>query len=272
MTDPDQAPESKSSKRSDVAKTHEGVAGGVAAAIQEYEEVLSRHGGSSCDRFILMALRNQNVVQSITEHIAGGKFFVGVYCPSIPGIPEEARVVFEFQCLPPKICILPNLFLVVLNAFTGRVLRIIDPYYPGFEQQLPTATESDTAREVSPAAQHPSLAAHHPSLAAHHPSLAAHHPSLAAHHPSLAAHHPSLAAHHPSLAAHHPSLAAHHPSLAAHHPSLAAHHPSLAAHHPSLAAHHPSLAAHHPSLAAHHPSLAAHHPSLAAHHPSLAGE
>jgi hypothetical protein len=244
----------------------------IKTAIEEYEDAVTKYGGSPCDRYIFMAMHDKKVQLAFVRHIANSELFIGAYCLSGPGIPEEARVVFDFRCLPPRICLLPNLFLVVLNAFTGRVLRLVDPYFPGMEQSAIGAGEHSKVPEqaTQPAAHHPSLAAHHPSLAAHHPSLAAHHPSLAAHHPSLAAHHPSLAAHHPSLAAHHPSLAAHHPSLAAHHPSLAAHHPSLAAHHPSLAAHHPSLAAHHPSLAAHHPSLAAHHPSLAAHHPSLA--
>lgn len=213
------------------------VASGLAAAVEAYEEALSKHGGSPCDRYILMAVHDSRVQQAIAKHIASGEFFIGAYCPTGPGIPEEARVVFEFRCLPPKICLLPNLFLVVLNAFTGRVLRLIDPYFPGAEQS-PSAAES--AAGASSLAQSDS-AAHHPTLAAHHPTLATHHPSLAAHHPTLAMHHPSLAAHHPTLAAHHPSLAAHHPTLAAHHPSLAAHHPSVAAHHPILAAHHPSL-------------------------------
>ncbi len=245
---------------------------GFAAAVDQFENALKLGGGNTCDRYILSAARDERVQESFLRRISEGDYFAGAYCPAGPAIPEEARVIFEFRCLPPKICLLPNLFLVILNVFTGRVLRVIDPFFFGRDEaSVEEAAGEPTAEVSAAAAHHPGVAAHHPSLAPHHPALAAHHPSLALHHPSLAAHHPSLAPHHPALAAHHPSLALHHPALAAHHPSLALHHPSLAVHHPSLALHHPSLATHHPGVAAHHPSLAGQHPGLAAHHhPGLA--
>ena len=242
----------------------------VSAAVDAYEEALGKHGGSACDRYVLMAVHDPRVQQAIARHIADNEMFMGAHCPSGPGIPEQARVVFEFRCLPPRICLMPGLFMAVLNAFTGRVLQVIDPYVAGVEQ-APAAPEAAPRGRAEPAAFAPQTVQpmHHSGLAASHPGLAASHPSLAASHPGLAASHPGLAASHPGLAASHPGLAASHPGLAASHPGLAASHPGLAASHPGLAASHPSLAASHPSLAASHPTLAASHPGLAFSHPGL---
>jgi hypothetical protein len=236
--------QSKGARLPKAAAAETKAAEGIAVALQEYEDALSKYGGSPCDRYILMAVHDQEVQRTLARHAMSGELFIGAYCLSGPGIPEEVRIVFEFRCPPPRICLLPKLVLVILNAFTGRVLRIVDPYFPGMEQmwgvQEPAPVSTGPASEPSPGPE--ASAAHHPAFAAHHPTLGAHHPTLGTHHPTLAAHHPGLAAHHPALAAHHPALAVYQLGLAAHHPALAAHHPMLGAHHPTLAAHHPSLA------------------------------
>jgi hypothetical protein len=249
MAKPQETPASEGRGDSDAARA-------VSAAVDAYEEALGKHGGSPCDRYILMAVHDPRVQQAIARHIADNEMFMGAHCPAGPGIPEQARVVFEFRCLPPRICLMPSLFMAVLNAYTGRVLQVIDPYVAG-EQQAPASPESAAGGRTEPSASVPQsvLSMHHPGLAASHPSLAASHPGLAASHPLLAASHPSLAASHPGLAASHPGLAASHPGLAASHPGLAASHPGLAASHPGLAASHPTLAASHPGLAFSHPGL-----------------
>lgn len=207
----------------------------VSAAVDAYEEALGKHGGSACDRYVLMAVHDSRVQQAIARHIADNEMFMGAHCPSGPGIPEQARVVFEFRCLPPRICLMPSLFMAILNAFTGRVLQVIDPYVAGSEQ-APAASDAAPGGRADPTAFAPQTVQpmHHPGLAVSHPSLAASHPGLAASHPGLAASHPGLAAAHPSLSVSHPALAASHPSLAASHPTLAASHPGLAFSHPGL--------------------------------------
>ena len=120
----------------------------VSAAVDAYEEALGKHGGSPCDRYVLMAVHDTRVQEAISRHIADNEMFMGAHCPAGPGIPEQARVVFEFRCLPPRICLMPSLFMAILNAFTGRVLQVVDPYVPVGEQAPAAleAAEGDRAR------------------------------------------------------------------------------------------------------------------------------
>lgn len=111
-------------------------------AVQEFSDLVKKYGGSYCDRFVLTALLHEDVQKSFARHIEARDIFIGVQC--VPSIPEEVHVLFDFRCAPPRICFLPVRFLVVLDAYTGRLIRIVDPY-----NSLVASHDEEVARSQS---------------------------------------------------------------------------------------------------------------------------
>jgi len=95
-------------------------------AIKEQEQ-LADSGREPCVAHILLALKNQDVQKHFVEHIQSNEAFRIAYCIGGFGVSEESRIIFEFLCVPPKICLWAPRFLVLLNVFTGKVMGIIDP-------------------------------------------------------------------------------------------------------------------------------------------------
>lgn len=110
-------------------------------AVQEFSDLVKKYGGSSSDRFVLTALLHQEVQQSFALRIEAKDMFIGVQCT--PSISEEVHVAFDFRCTPPKIRFLPTSFLVVLDAYTGRLIRIVDPFNSLIEQHNKDAARSE---------------------------------------------------------------------------------------------------------------------------------
>ena len=121
----------------------------VSNAVQEFSELVKKYGGSNCDRFVLTALLHPEVQQSFALRIEAKDIFIGVQCT--PSISEEIHVVFDFRCAPPKISLLPTRFLAVLDAFTGRLIRIVDPFNPLIEQYNQEASRTEEIRPPSAA-------------------------------------------------------------------------------------------------------------------------
>ena len=56
--------------------------------------------------------------------------FRGVHCVDRLGIPENKYVVFDFDCIPGALCLVPPAFMVVVNIVDRYVVAIVDPYIP----------------------------------------------------------------------------------------------------------------------------------------------
>jgi hypothetical protein len=83
-------------------------------------------GLDPCNARILAALADDNVQQHFVKHILANEAFSRAYCLG-SFIPEEDRLIFEFICLPPRICLFPFKFLVRINVMTETVIEVIDP-------------------------------------------------------------------------------------------------------------------------------------------------
>ncbi|BBB96559.1 hypothetical protein BE61_19900 [Bradyrhizobium elkanii USDA 61] len=97
-------------------------------------------GPDQCTARLLAALANQSVQEHFIKHILNGEGFSRGYCLG-SFIPEEDRIVFEFICMPPKICLFPMKFLVRMNIITQAVIEVIDPAptWVPVHEQLPGA-------------------------------------------------------------------------------------------------------------------------------------
>jgi hypothetical protein len=102
----------------------------LAQATQEYSESVTRFGGTLCDRYLLLALSDEDVQKHFLDH-AKNELFTGARCPPGPGPVDLAYVLFAFRVLPPAMSFLPIFFLVTINTLTGKVVEIIDPYVGG---------------------------------------------------------------------------------------------------------------------------------------------
>jgi hypothetical protein len=99
-------------------------------ATNEYSESVTRFGGTLCDRYLLLALSDEEVQRHFIDHAKTG-LFTGARCPPGPGPVDLAFVLFAFRALPPAISLLPVFFLVTINTLTGKVVEIVDPYPSG---------------------------------------------------------------------------------------------------------------------------------------------
>jgi len=85
-----------------------------------------------CITSIYIAARDAEVQKVITRKLVNPNYvFKGVRCLDKPGIPEQARVLFDFDCTPGIFCLLDPDVLVIVNLTTGHVVDIIDPYVGG---------------------------------------------------------------------------------------------------------------------------------------------
>lgn len=112
----------------------------VARAVQDLEARLAATGGDPCLNAVYLALQDASVQAAFVKHAGDQEVFRNALCLG-SFIPEEERIVFEFLCLPPKICLFPQRFLVRLNVVAGTVAEVVDPapdLVPVNEQQPDT--------------------------------------------------------------------------------------------------------------------------------------
>ncbi|NHZ90364.1 hypothetical protein F2P45_15255 [Massilia sp. CCM 8733] len=102
-------------------------------AVHEFSELVKNYGGTSGDRFVLSALLHPEVQQCFARRMQAKDMFIAVQC--MPSIAEEVHVMFDFRCTPPRISLIPVRFLAVLDAYTGRLIRVADPYNALIAQQ-----------------------------------------------------------------------------------------------------------------------------------------
>ena len=95
-------------------------------ALSNYTEYLAIQGSTPCQRYTLIALKDKQVQEHFIDHINKNESFERTRCIS-PYSPE-AKIVFIFKCMPPRICIIPPAFLVKLDIENSKVTEIIDPY------------------------------------------------------------------------------------------------------------------------------------------------
>ena len=107
-------------------------------------------GGTPCTRYIIQAFRDDSVREHFLKHIFDDEMFIGARCLDEPGIPEEARILFGFQCVSPKICLLQPRFLVRLNVISGEVVDIQDPFItPEDPRFAATSTSAPRPQDAS---------------------------------------------------------------------------------------------------------------------------
>jgi hypothetical protein len=54
--------------------------------------------------------------------------FNGVKCLTTVSIPEQKRVLFQFDCKPGVLCLLNPSFMVIVDMISGGVISVIDPF------------------------------------------------------------------------------------------------------------------------------------------------
>lgn len=102
------------------------IANNLRGAIEFARERMVVTGFDPCSGRILAALADPQVQDHVVKHMLAGEAFSRAYCLG-SFIPEEDRLIFEFVCLPPKICLFPIRFLVRFNIITDKVVEVIDP-------------------------------------------------------------------------------------------------------------------------------------------------
>ncbi|MDX1421903.1 MAG: hypothetical protein R3322_02120 [Kiloniellales bacterium] len=95
-------------------------------AVEQLKDHVSSSGGDACFGRVIAALSDEDVQKHFVQHVLDHEAFSRAFCLG-SFIPEEDRIVFEFTCVPPKICLLPMRFLVRINLITEQVVEIIDP-------------------------------------------------------------------------------------------------------------------------------------------------
>jgi hypothetical protein len=95
-------------------------------AVEHAKEQVTVFGTDQCTGRILAALTDENVQNHFIKHVLSNEAFSRAYCLG-NFIPEEDRIIFEFICVPPKICLFPTKFLVRMNIITEKVIEVIDP-------------------------------------------------------------------------------------------------------------------------------------------------
>ena len=108
------------------AATHNVILGNLRGAIERAREQSIATGMDPCTARIIASLADENVQQHFVKHILANEAFSRAFCLG-SFIPEEDRLIFEFICLPPKICLFPVKFLVRINVITEKVIEVIDP-------------------------------------------------------------------------------------------------------------------------------------------------
>jgi hypothetical protein len=122
--------------------------------LEEIERLkeLAAVSADTCLSVLLIAVSNQDIQSLLVTKLEAGFIFRAWQCPSIPTTSEERLVIFEFDCAPGTISLLPATFACTVNIVEKRVIRILDPYLGQF-----------SARSTTPSAVPFSLAS--PSLA-----------------------------------------------------------------------------------------------------------
>jgi hypothetical protein len=84
----------------------------------------------SCLVSKFIAAADTRVRELFLQKITDGYVFGGIHCVNRVGIPENKHVVFDFDCAPGTICLVPPAFMVVVNVIDRYVVTIVDPYIP----------------------------------------------------------------------------------------------------------------------------------------------
>ncbi|NHZ41355.1 hypothetical protein [Massilia aquatica] len=126
-------PDPETSSAPTDAPISEETSAAIRNAVHEFSELVKNYGGTSGDRFVLSALLHPEVQQCFARRMQAKDMFIAVQC--MPSIAEEVHVMFDFRCTPPRISLIPVRFLAVLDAYTGRLVRVVDPYNALIAQQ-----------------------------------------------------------------------------------------------------------------------------------------
>jgi hypothetical protein len=82
---------------------------------------------NQCWLYVIGALKEPQVQSHFIDHILDSEVFRSAYWLNGESVPEEARLIFEFNCTEQKIALIAPRFLVHFNTVTGRVSQIEDP-------------------------------------------------------------------------------------------------------------------------------------------------
>lgn len=115
----------------------------VRNAVHEFSELVKNYGGTSGDRFVLSALLHADVQQCFARRVQARDIFIAVQC--VPSIAEEVHVMFDFRCTPPRLSVIPVRFLAVLDAYTARLIRVVDPFNSLIAQHETAARPANAA-------------------------------------------------------------------------------------------------------------------------------
>jgi plastocyanin len=87
---------------------------------------------NECLNATYIAARDAQVQVVLIRKLLNSDYvFKGVRCLDDPGIPEQERVLFDFDCKPGIFCLVDPNVLVIVDIIDGRVIDIIDPYIGG---------------------------------------------------------------------------------------------------------------------------------------------
>lgn len=99
-------------------------------AIESADRLLEMGSVSPCLKETLLALKDKKVQEHFIRHVSDSESFRTAYCLGGASIPEQSRIIFEFNCVMPKVCLVAPRFMVTLNVITGKVEQVDDPAPP----------------------------------------------------------------------------------------------------------------------------------------------
>ena len=95
----------------------------------EIERLRSIEEKNPCRQYAIAALTDPKVRDLLEKRIENPCFqYVDICCLQTIGIPEQARVLFNFDCAPHCVCLVDPQFLVIVDKTDLTVVDIIDPY------------------------------------------------------------------------------------------------------------------------------------------------
>jgi hypothetical protein len=90
--------------------------------IGELKHSIEKFPLDACERTVLKVLQDKKVQEAIVKEFSDHDMYLqSVKCE---GEHDQIKVIFTFECIPPKMCFLAHIITVTYDASTGKVVGI----------------------------------------------------------------------------------------------------------------------------------------------------
>ena len=94
----------------------------IEKGIGDLERSIEKFPPAACERTVLKVLQDKKVREAIVKELSDHDMYLqSVKCE---GEHDQIKVIFTFECIPPKMCFLAHIITVTYDASTGKVVGI----------------------------------------------------------------------------------------------------------------------------------------------------